>query len=71
MDAESLESLIFAVAGQLKKTQPAAAPAEEVSPPPPPPPEGAAASDKTEAESTLPPALDFAVSPIAGAASGM
>lgn len=83
MDAESLESLIFAVAGRLKQEVQQAA-----TPPPPPPEGGATASDKrnnhhpargssspptggmTEAESSLPPALDVAVSPVAGAASG-
>eukprot|EP00752_Nemacystus_decipiens_P005170 g4692.t1 len=77
MDAGSLESLIFAVAGRLKLVYPA------VTPPPPPPPQGTDdAGDKpnpdrgsaptggTEAEPVLPPALDVAVSPIADAASG-
>eukprot|EP00903_Cladosiphon_okamuranus_P008689 g8325.t1 len=82
-DADALESLIFAVAGQLKQTKHAAAP-----PPLPSPPEGGGTStgDKNlnptpespiitggtvaEAESILPSPLDVAGSPIAGAGSG-
>lgn len=76
MDAESLKSLIFAVADKLKKTQRVATSSADEMTPPPPPPEGAAAREPartggTKAQSVvMSPTLNVAVTPNADAANG-